>query len=160
MALRDFLTAPGMPQRVYSRTVRSGVRPSRWQQGGSPRGRGRWRTCSTPTGVEAPRSVRELAALIYGRPADVEVDAIADVACIVGAGPAGLAASVYAASEGLRTVTLESEAIGGQAGTSSMIRNYLVGSRAGSPGCGWPVGPATRRSGSGHGSSPGGRPMG
>jgi thioredoxin reductase (NADPH) len=46
-----------------------------------------------------------------------------DVA-VVGAGPAGLAAAVYAASEGLRTVVIEREAIGGQAGTSSMIRNY------------------------------------
>jgi thioredoxin reductase (NADPH) len=46
-----------------------------------------------------------------------------DVA-IVGAGPAGLAAAVYASSEGLRTVVVEREAIGGQAGTSSMIRNY------------------------------------
>jgi len=44
---------------------------------------------------------------------------------VVGAGPAGLAAAVYGASEGLRTVVLEAEAIGGQAGTSSMIRNYL-----------------------------------
>ncbi len=44
---------------------------------------------------------------------------------VVGAGPAGLAASVYASSEGLRTICLEAEAIGGQAGTSSMIRNYL-----------------------------------
>src|ERR671921_2050920 len=44
---------------------------------------------------------------------------------IVGAGPAGLAAAVYAASEGLRTVIIEAEAVGGQAGTSSMIRNYL-----------------------------------
>jgi len=44
---------------------------------------------------------------------------------VVGAGPAGLAAAVYASSEGLTTVVLESEAIGGQAGTSSMIRNYL-----------------------------------
>jgi thioredoxin reductase (NADPH) len=44
---------------------------------------------------------------------------------IVGAGPAGLAAAVYAASEGLQTVVIESEAVGGQAGTSSMIRNYL-----------------------------------
>ena len=43
---------------------------------------------------------------------------------IVGAGPAGLAAAVYASSEGLRTVVVEHEAIGGQAGTSSMIRNY------------------------------------
>ena len=47
-----------------------------------------------------------------------------DVA-IVGAGPAGLAASVYAASEGLRTVLLDRETIGGQAGTSSRIENYL-----------------------------------
>ena len=47
-----------------------------------------------------------------------------DVA-IVGAGPAGLAAAVYGASEGLRTLVLEREALGGQAGTSSMIRNYL-----------------------------------
>jgi len=47
-----------------------------------------------------------------------------DVA-VVGAGPAGLAAAVYAASEGLSTVVLEPEAIGGQAGTSSRIRNYL-----------------------------------
>ena len=46
-----------------------------------------------------------------------------DVA-VVGAGPAGLAAAVYASSEGLRTVVLEHEAVGGQAGTSSMIRNY------------------------------------
>jgi len=44
---------------------------------------------------------------------------------IVGAGPAGLAAAVYAASEGLRTALLEQEAYGGQAGTSSRIRNYL-----------------------------------
>src|SRR5918911_2645352 len=48
----------------------------------------------------------------------------ADVA-IVGAGPAGLAAAVYAASEGLSTIVVEREAIGGQAGTSSLIRNYL-----------------------------------
>jgi thioredoxin reductase (NADPH) len=45
--------------------------------------------------------------------------------CIIGAGPAGLAAAVYGASEGLTTIVLEAEAIGGQAGMSSMIRNYL-----------------------------------
>jgi thioredoxin reductase (NADPH) len=44
---------------------------------------------------------------------------------IVGAGPAGLAAAVYGASEGLGTLVLEGVAIGGQAGTSSLIRNYL-----------------------------------
>jgi thioredoxin reductase (NADPH) len=44
---------------------------------------------------------------------------------ILGAGPAGLAAAVYGASEGLSTLVIEPRAIGGQAGTSSMIRNYL-----------------------------------
>jgi thioredoxin reductase (NADPH) len=44
---------------------------------------------------------------------------------ILGAGPAGLAAAVYGASEGLSTLVIEPLAIGGQAGTSSMIRNYL-----------------------------------
>jgi len=45
--------------------------------------------------------------------------------CIVGAGPAGLAAAVYAASEGLRTVIVEREAPGGQAAQSAAIENYL-----------------------------------
>jgi thioredoxin reductase (NADPH) len=44
---------------------------------------------------------------------------------IAGAGPAGLAAAVYASSEGLSTMVIEAEAVGGQAGTSAMIRNYL-----------------------------------
>jgi thioredoxin reductase (NADPH) len=44
---------------------------------------------------------------------------------VVGAGPAGLTAGMYAASEGLSTLILEREAIGGQAGTTSLIRNYL-----------------------------------
>ncbi|GAA3615726.1 NAD(P)/FAD-dependent oxidoreductase [Microlunatus ginsengisoli] len=45
--------------------------------------------------------------------------------CIVGGGPAGLAAAVYAASEGLSTVVVEREAPGGQAGQSAAIENYL-----------------------------------
>jgi len=44
---------------------------------------------------------------------------------IIGAGPAGLAAAVYGASEGLRTVVIEKDAAGGQAGTSARIENYL-----------------------------------
>ncbi|MEJ2361570.1 MAG: FAD-dependent oxidoreductase [Gammaproteobacteria bacterium] len=44
---------------------------------------------------------------------------------VIGAGPAGLAAAVYGASEGLRTIVIEKEAAGGQAGTSSRIENYL-----------------------------------
>jgi len=53
-------------------------------------------------------------------PAAAEYDTV-----IVGAGPAGLAAAVYGASEGLRTLVIEREAPGGQAGTSSRIENYL-----------------------------------
>jgi thioredoxin reductase (NADPH) len=45
--------------------------------------------------------------------------------CIVGGGPAGLAAAVYAASEGLSTVIVECEAPGGQPGQSAAIENYL-----------------------------------
>lgn len=48
---------------------------------------------------------------------------------VVGGGPAGLAAAVYASSEGLRTLVVERESIGGQAGSSSLIRNYLGFSR-------------------------------
>ena len=44
---------------------------------------------------------------------------------VVGAGPAGLAAAVYGASEGLGTLVIEREAVGGQAGSSSLLRNYL-----------------------------------
>ncbi|HLL65457.1 MAG TPA: FAD-dependent oxidoreductase [Micromonosporaceae bacterium] len=60
----------------------------------------------------------------FGLMAPIPEDEIFDVA-IVGAGPAGLGAAVYASSEGLRTVVLEREAVGGQAGSSSLIRNYL-----------------------------------
>ncbi len=67
----------------------------------------------------------ELAAAIGAsvRPADAGGDRF-DVA-IVGGGPAGLEAAVYAASEGLRTIAFESVAVGGQAGTSTRIENYL-----------------------------------
>lgn len=54
----------------------------------------------------------------------LDQDKVFDVA-VVGAGPAGLAAAVYAASEGLSTMIIEGNAPGGQAGTSSRIENYL-----------------------------------
>ena len=57
---------------------------------------------------------------VAGQPAQDHYDLV-----IVGGGPAGLAAAVYGASEGLRTVMIEREAPGGQAGTSSRIENYL-----------------------------------
>jgi thioredoxin reductase (NADPH) len=90
-----------------------------------PEDEGRWPIVSSLVGWcgHCP-SVRALANQLYGRPDEIEVDEVVDLV-VVGAGPAGLAASVYASSEGLSTVCLEAEAIGGQAGTSSMIRNYL-----------------------------------
>jgi thioredoxin reductase (NADPH) len=65
------------------------------------------------------RRVAELLGL-GTEPAEAEYDTV-----IIGAGPAGLAAAVYGASEGLRTIVVEREAPGGQAGTSSRIENYL-----------------------------------
>jgi thioredoxin reductase (NADPH) len=65
---------------------------------------------------------RELAARLglYSQPSRPYYDL-----AIIGAGPAGLAAAVYGASEGLQTVLVEKQAAGGQAGTSSRIENYL-----------------------------------
>ena len=65
----------------------------------------------------------ELAAA-YGLAVDVPDNAEFDLV-VIGAGPAGLAAAVYGSSEGLRTLVVERESIGGQAGSSSLIRNYL-----------------------------------
>jgi thioredoxin reductase (NADPH) len=59
-----------------------------------------------------------------GLNAPLDAERVRDV-LIVGAGPAGLAAAVYGASEGLQVVVLETEAPGGQAGSSSRIENYL-----------------------------------
>ena len=67
-------------------------------------------------------TVRDLAIRLGLQVGPREVDY--DVA-IVGGGPAGLAAAVYGASEGLRTIVVEREGPGGQAGTSSRIENYL-----------------------------------
>ena len=77
-------------------------------------------------GAERPALVNPSNAEIadaFGLMTPISPGEVFDVA-VIGAGPAGLAAAVYASSEGLRTVVVEHEAIGGQAGTSSMIRNY------------------------------------
>ena len=68
-------------------------------------------------------SLRELASRL-GLSLVLDSQTVHDVA-VVGAGPAGLAAAVYAASEGLDVVVVDSVAPGGQAGTSSKIENYL-----------------------------------
>jgi thioredoxin reductase (NADPH) len=60
----------------------------------------------------------------FGLNAGIDEDAVYDL-IVVGAGPSGLAAAVYGASEGLRVLVVESNAPGGQAGSSSRIENYL-----------------------------------
>lgn len=120
-AIVDYLHRVGAPAGVHHPDSEIGRRVVE-RFGGSG---GQWPIVETLDGqIGHPGSVRELAARLYGRPDDIDVTEVIDFA-VVGAGPAGLAASVYAASEGLSTVTIEAEAIGGQAGTSSMIRNYL-----------------------------------
>jgi thioredoxin reductase (NADPH) len=69
-----------------------------------------------PTNAELARTI----GLKVGAPWERTYDLV-----VVGAGPAGLGAAVYGASEGLSTLALESVALGGQAGTSSRIENYL-----------------------------------
>ena len=70
------------------------------------------------------REVAHVAGLLRRLTGEDESEITCDLA-IVGAGPAGLAAAVYAASEGLKTVVLESYAPGGQAGSSSLIENFF-----------------------------------
>ena len=79
--------------------------------------------CVLPDGTQlSPATLEQVAAGLgmMSGPSRSEYDLT-----IVGAGPAGLAAAVYAASEGLRALVLEAIAPGGQAGTTSMIENYL-----------------------------------
>ena len=82
----------------------------------------------TPTGAPlrrpSLREVAQVAGLLRPLALQDETEILSDVT-IVGAGPAGLGAAVYAASEGLKTVVLESYAPGGQAGSSSLIENFF-----------------------------------
>ena len=82
----------------------------------------------TPAGARLRKpSLREVAreaGLLRSLAEENETEILSDLT-IVGAGPAGLAAAVYAASEGLKTVVLESYAPGGQAGSSSLIENFF-----------------------------------
>ena len=82
----------------------------------------------TPAGARLRKpSLREVAreaGLLRSLAEENETEIFCDLT-IVGAGPAGLAAAVYAASEGLKTVVLESYAPGGQAGSSSLIENFF-----------------------------------
>jgi thioredoxin reductase (NADPH) len=85
-------------------------------------------TLITPSGAPlrrpSLREVAQVAGLLRPLALQDETEILSDVT-IVGAGPAGLGAAVYAASEGLKTVVLESYAPGGQAGSSSLIENFF-----------------------------------
>ena len=120
LGIRDYLDRMGMPSRVYDPESEGGrlARDLVDDELGYPLVHALNRRP-----IQA-RSVRDVAVTLYGAPGDVEVAEVVDLV-VVGGGPAGLAAAVYGASEGLSVVVLEAEAIGGQAGTSSMIRNYL-----------------------------------
>jgi thioredoxin reductase (NADPH) len=77
-----------------------------------------------PNGTVLKRPTVAQAGLCLGITPDLDPNKIYDVA-VVGAGPAGLATAVYAASEGLSVLVLDQRAIGGQAGASARIENYL-----------------------------------
>lgn len=117
-ALRTFLDRNGAPFRLID--LDSPL--AQFLSGGEVQSGIDWPVCILPDGtlLENP-SWLELAngMGLHTRPAADEYDL-----AIIGAGPAGLTAAVYAASGGLRTVVVEREAPGGQAGTTSRIENY------------------------------------
>ena len=77
-----------------------------------------------PNGTLLKRPTDAEAAICLGMTPDLDPKVVYDVA-VVGAGPAGLAAAVYAASEGVSVLVLDQRAFGGQAGASARIENYL-----------------------------------
>lgn len=118
--LRDFLSRNGVP---YEWVEVDDTQRVRTLLDGSIPGPDRLPICILPNGSQLAAATVEAVATGLGlvsQPSLAEYDL-----AIVGAGPAGLAAAVYGASEGLRTVAIEAVAPGGQAGTTSMIENYL-----------------------------------
>ena len=93
------------------------------QWGGTLPAEGDWPAIRVVDGKTAVKPGLRRVAELLG--VETEASAAEYDTVIVGAGPAGLAAAVYGASEGLRTLVVEREAPGGQAGTSSRIENYL-----------------------------------
>jgi thioredoxin reductase (NADPH) len=118
--VKDFLTRNQVPFRWYDLGRDAEAARLLAAHGGDP---DRLPLVVTESGqvLQAPSTIEVATALhLSSEPSLPFYDLI-----VVGAGPAGLGAAVYGASEGLRTVLVEREAIGGQAGQSSRIENYL-----------------------------------
>src|SRR5918995_3071149 len=125
-AVSDLLSRNGVPHTFRSRTSELGQKVL--EEIGNPGGEvAVWMPAIGGTHLIDPTDAEILEA--WGIPTTLaDVDRNFDL-LVVGAGPAGLGTAVYASSEGIRTVIVEREAIGGQAGSSSLIRNYLGFSR-------------------------------
>jgi thioredoxin reductase (NADPH) len=125
-AVSDLLSRNGVPHTFRSRTSDLGQKVL--EEIDNPDGEvAVWMPAIGGTHLVDPTDAEILEA--WGIPTSLsDVDRTFDL-LVVGAGPAGLGTAVYASSEGVRTVVVEREAIGGQAGSSSLIRNYLGFSR-------------------------------
>ena len=118
--LRNLLSRNGEPHAYHTIDSREGREILK--EGGHEDGRGPVVRMLDGTLLSDPSNAE--VAQAYGVDTALGEDTAFDV-IVLGAGPAGLAAAVYASSEGLRTLVVERESIGGQAGASSLIRNYL-----------------------------------
>ena len=125
-AVSDLMSRNGIPHTFRSRSSELGQKVL--EELGHPKGEvAVWMPAIGGTRLVDPTDAEILEA--WGIPTTLaDVDRGFDL-LVVGAGPAGLGTAVYASSEGVRTVIVEREAIGGQAGSSSLIRNYLGFSR-------------------------------
>jgi thioredoxin reductase (NADPH) len=119
-SIRDFLQRSDVPFQWIEVTSDEGARVDANVSG---LGDDRLPVCVFDDGTRLERpTLRQITEKLgwFRNPSQTEYDL-----AIYGAGPAGLSAAVYGASEGLKTVVIERSAIGGQAGTSSKIENYL-----------------------------------
>jgi thioredoxin reductase (NADPH) len=121
LRLRGFLTRNGYPHLVLDASSDAEGRALVDQLGVQP---SELPLMVCPAGTVLKRPTEPEVALCLGITPDLDADALYDVA-IVGAGPSGLAAAVYAASEGLSVIVLDEGSVGGQAGASARIENYL-----------------------------------
>jgi thioredoxin reductase (NADPH) len=115
--LKDLLERASVPYEFHAHESREGRRllERAGHTGGFPAVMFRDRCLADPSNVEVAR--------MLGAGTHAE-GGLYDLA-VIGGGPAGLSAAVYGAADGLRTIVIERQVVGGQAGSSSMIRNYL-----------------------------------